>query len=227
MSIATMKKKTQAQYFPHSNGSNGFSLNGTHRNQGYVGQTMLSRSIPRTLMKGNTIRGHGGCCGKYYIGPVIQSAVISTEDPTIVKQSVMGTTGLINTKYRWIRRPQPFATVKPDNNQNINDQATRIALLNQQTIRNVNICNAGTDSNKNANSCTSVKPAPTCKPTCQNINSNNFNNSNNTMAITKQISDYAPISYSEYLLKLNNRLTANDIKFVPVSINRTPLPGNP
>ena len=40
MSIATLKKKTQARYTNQmSIGHAGFSLNGTHRNQGYIGQT--------------------------------------------------------------------------------------------------------------------------------------------------------------------------------------------
>ena len=60
MSIATLKRKTLAKYNNMSVGQPQFSLNGTHRSQGYVGQTMLSRSLPRSLMKGNVIRGHGG-----------------------------------------------------------------------------------------------------------------------------------------------------------------------
>ena len=65
MSIATLKRKTQTKYNNMSVGQSGFSINGTHRNQGYVGQTSLSRSLPRTLMRGNTVRGHGGCCGTF------------------------------------------------------------------------------------------------------------------------------------------------------------------
>ena len=85
MSIVALKRKTEAKYNNMSVGQkNGFSINGTHRNQGYIGQTSLSRSLPRTLMKNGTAKGHGGCCGNYYIGNIIQSAVTSTEDSTIV-----------------------------------------------------------------------------------------------------------------------------------------------
>ena len=67
MSIVALKKKTAAKYNNMSvNTKEGFSLNGTRRLQGYVGQTSLSRSLPRTLMRGTTIRGHGGCCGTYF-----------------------------------------------------------------------------------------------------------------------------------------------------------------
>ena len=36
MSLATLKKKTQAQYRNVSVGQPQFSINGTHRSQGYV-----------------------------------------------------------------------------------------------------------------------------------------------------------------------------------------------
>jgi hypothetical protein len=114
MSIATLKKKTQAKYNNNSVGVSQFAINGTHRNQGYVGQTSLSRSLPRTLAKGNTPKGHGGCCGKYVVAPSILSAVTSTEDNSVVKSSVLSYNGMIATQYRWIRRPQPYTTVKPD-----------------------------------------------------------------------------------------------------------------
>lgn len=116
MSIVTLKRKTNAKYNNMSVNQSSFSLNGTHRSQGYVGQTMLSRSLPRTLMRGNTERGHGGCCGTY---PKVH---INTEgsglgsnllnDPTVVKSSVLDTNGMIMSKYRWIRRPAPFTSVK-------------------------------------------------------------------------------------------------------------------
>ena len=78
MSIVTLKRKTQTQYNNMSVGSpNGFSLNGGYRNQGYVGQNIISRSLPKTPMKGDTMRGHGGHYGSYVIKPPIQSAVLS------------------------------------------------------------------------------------------------------------------------------------------------------
>ena len=102
MSIATLKRKTLAKYNNSSVGQPQFSLNGTHRNQGYVGQTMLSRSLPRTLMKGNVIRGHGGCCGHYQIKPIVQSSVNYQENSRVVKPSVLNTAGMIENKYQCI-----------------------------------------------------------------------------------------------------------------------------
>ena len=118
MSIVALKRKTNTQYNNLSVNRNGFSLNGTHRSQGYVGQTSLSRSLPRTLMRGSTVRGHGGCCGRYPVyhinseGTGLGSNTLN--DPNVVKSSVLDTNGMIMTKYRWIRRPAPETSVKPD-----------------------------------------------------------------------------------------------------------------
>ena len=113
MSIVTLKKKTAAKYHNNSCNVPQFSLNCTRRSQGYIGQDTLGRSLPRTIMKGITPKGSGGCCGKYFIAPIVQSAVTSVNNSKVVKPSVVGTTGLIMTKYRWIRRPQPFSVTKP------------------------------------------------------------------------------------------------------------------
>ena len=134
MSLATLKKKTQTKYNNMSVGERQFSINGTHRSQGYVGQTSLSRSLPRTLMKGNVAIGHGGCCGKFRKMPIVQSAVISLENPNVVKSSVLGTSGMISTKYQWIKRPQPYTSVKPDNNNNNNSQSDYITYLIDKTL---------------------------------------------------------------------------------------------
>jgi hypothetical protein len=119
MSIATLKRKTQAQYNNMSVGSKtGFSLNGTHRSQGYVGQTMLSRSFPRTLMKGNVVRGHGGCCGTYARPePVynVNRVIVEGTQNLFVKPTVLTTKGMLEKKYRWINSGQyPNYWVQPN-----------------------------------------------------------------------------------------------------------------
>jgi hypothetical protein len=48
MSITTLKRKTSAKYNNSSVGQKQFSINGTTKNQGWVGQTSLSRSFPMT-----------------------------------------------------------------------------------------------------------------------------------------------------------------------------------
>lgn len=138
MSINTLKRKTYAKYKNNSVAVPQFSLNGTRRSQGYVGQDMRGRSLPKTIMKGNVPKGHGGCCGKYTIKPIVQSAVTSLNNPSVVKSSVLGTQGMIMTKYRWIRRPQPYSTTKTSTSfsQNNFTQSQRIENKARITIAN-------------------------------------------------------------------------------------------
>jgi len=130
MSVVTLKRKTETQYNNMSVGQKHFSLNGGFRNQGYVGQTMLSRSLPRTPMKGNVPKGHGGCCGTYPNKGIVQSAVKSLNDSTVMKMSSMNTMEMINMKYRWVRRPQPFSVfkIKPP------ESSTQLKTITQKTM---------------------------------------------------------------------------------------------
>jgi len=179
MSIATLKKKKGSQYNNMSVGSkNGFSLNGTHRSQGYVGQTSLSRSLPTTSMRGNAAKGYGGCCGKYEIRPIIQSAVVSLNDPTVIKSSVVNTSGMISTHYRWIKRPQPFASVKPSAMNNLNSQCFLIERLRNNAIKanSSGLCKTIFSTKK-----------PICKIDCNR--SPNYNKLQNFPPITKDLSN--------------------------------------
>jgi hypothetical protein len=211
MSIATLKKKTQAKYFDHSVGSQGFSLQGTHRNQGYVGQTTLSRSLPKTPMSGSTPCGSGGSGGKYNITPIVQSAVNSQENSNVVKSSVVGTYGMMAAKYRWARRPQPFTTVKPDANQ-IRSQYDYIKDKIKNNNKKINSCN-------NANGTKPIAPAPKC---CPYVSRPKISSK---ATITKP--SKFPMTYDNYLLKLDDKCIENDIKSIPTVTKGTPLPGNP
>lgn len=143
MSIATLKRKSQTQYNNMSvNSRQGFSINGGYRNLSYVGQTALSNHYPRTLMNGNVIRGHGGCCGTYEVAPIVQSGIQSYQDNSVVKPSVLSTRGMLSSRFRWITRPQPFATVKPDSNQNLNSASDRTDIMKNESMIDTARCNA-------------------------------------------------------------------------------------
>jgi len=115
MSIATLKKKTRAEYHTMSTNRPAFSINGTHRSQGWIGQNNMTPHFFDTL---------------------------SLENIKIVKPSVMSNTGMIATKYRWIKRPAPFTSVKPDSNQNNNSQGAYLSYLQSKAIKNKKICDA-------------------------------------------------------------------------------------
>jgi hypothetical protein len=135
MSEATFKKKTQYKYNNNSvnRGPQGFSLNGTHRSQGWVGQDSRGRTLVRTLNRGGANRGHGGCCGEYPTPFVIPSEICSTENPYVVKTSVINTRGMLRERFAWIWRPEPYTTVKPDDTHGVGDQGSYIQYLNQLT----------------------------------------------------------------------------------------------
>jgi hypothetical protein len=195
MSIATLKRKTAAEYNNMSVGQKAFSINGTHRSQGYVGQSVISRSLPRTLFNGNVPRGHGGCCGTYPLAHVVQSAVKSTNNINVVKPSVLSNDGMIATKYRWITRPQPFTSVKPDNNMNINAQSDYIFTVRRIALQQTpDIC----PSNQAKYEITSVD-------------------------ITKPDSDFKSIDQSDYIAQLQMECTNFDEIFIASAVQRAPF----
>lgn len=161
MSIATLKKKSAAKYNNNSAGTPLFSLNGTHRSQGYVGQTSLSRFTSRTLVRNGGLRNHGGCCGSFTIGQPVFSGITTTENANVVKNSVVSNDGMISTKYRWIRRPQPYAVVKPDGNHNVNSQSMHIVIIRDDAIREAASCYAVQECpiDTSCNGITYTKPA--------------------------------------------------------------------
>jgi len=206
MSIVTLKKKTLSTYKIASTGVPQFSLNGTHRSQGYVGQTSLSRSLPKTMMKGNVACGYGGCCGTYNVVPIVQSAVISQNNPNVVKSSVINTSGMIENKYKWVKRPQPYATVKPDSNNNLNTQNEYTLYLKKKTLNKINSCTTFTNFPKIA-----------C-PSKYNIlfRSHLYPKRCTTLQpVVNQDSSYLKKSYTDdYDVKLDNACTADDRFYV-------------
>ena len=76
MSIATLNRKTKEKYHTGSIGKQQFSINGTHRNQGWIGQTSLARSTNYTnnFSNSNTI-----------IKPSVLNAAMVMNQKTIIK----------------------------------------------------------------------------------------------------------------------------------------------
>jgi hypothetical protein len=208
MSIATLKRKTHAQYNNISvNSKHGFSLNGTTRSQGYIGQTSLSRSLPRTLIRGGVPRGHGGCCGTFIKHPIITSAVTSLNNLNIIKPSSINTLGMIENKYKKSLNHEP--SVKPDNNQNINTQNQYIKNLAKDTIDCANSLKASNDE----------IIAASCNA-CYNYNSFYKKKLINFTKVST-----LPVSQGEHLLKLIEKCSKLDTVSVPSANNKGVLPG--
>jgi hypothetical protein len=214
MSIATLKKKTQAKYNNLSVGLPRFSINGTLRNQGYVGQTSLSRFTSRTLYNGIYPRGHGGCCGTFKIGQTVQSGILPLNNPNVIKASVVSTKGMIEEELKclnslriqnWKKKlpTRTVNTVKPDNNQRQTDQGDYITNKAKQAIQCApdNIFKTGSK--------------------CGSSNSYSPNVPEKLCNFTKPPSFLAATSQGERLIQLNNQCATQNKKY--------PLPskGNP
>ena len=200
MSIVALKKKTAAKYNNMSVGVSQFSINGGHRNQGWVGQTSLSRSIPKTPMRGPTPRGHGGCCGTYPNNMIIPP-VTSTNDNTVMKSTVKTTDGMMGSRNMWAKRPAPYSTVKPDNNHNLNGQSDYIARKTKKAINEV------------TPTCPAKEVATfTCPANMKNSMFKNRINTpyNNSCAIKKEV---GPLDSSAYIAKLGDECVSADVEY--------------
>jgi len=207
MSIATLKRKTAAKYNNVSVNVPQFSINGGTRNQGWVGQTSLSRSLPRTLMVGDTPRGSGGCCGTYNRATIVQSAVTSTNNPAVIKPSVLSNDGMLATKYRWITRPAPYTSVKPGDGNNLNTQSDYIARMTKVSVNTTSDC-----------------PQMEQPPICCNLPRSIFQRRPNTPhgidtnSVTKTV---GPKSEGQYVSELGDTCVDIDIQFQAQNNNGT------
>ena len=214
--IATLKKKTYAKYNNSSVGLPHFSINGTLRNQGYVGQTSLSRSLPRTLYNGIYPRGHGGCCGTFKIGQTVQSGIMPLNNPNVIKSSVISSKGMIEEETKclnslripnWNKQlPQhtPLTKVKPDNNQHNNTQSDYTINLAKKTIQKYNACTALNQVKKQG----TIENRPRIPTQICNY--------------TKDSSALSAISQSERVIQINNQCTNNNVINIS-SIKKTPI----
>jgi hypothetical protein len=125
MSIATMKVKSFTLYGKsHSNGSDGFSLNGKLRlpSQG----ENLGRRITRTPFRGSAPMGHGEgstcklkglrarICGSRYPISIHRSCLGTPQ--TLVKRSTMNQSGMLENRYMGILHGDNAHVYKVDKN---------------------------------------------------------------------------------------------------------------
>ena len=195
-----------------------FSINGTTRNQGYIGQTSLTRSLIHSVSKGAVLKDFNGL----YANPNIKaSETISLEDNTVVKPSVLSFKGMMAKRERWITRPFPYAVVKPDFNQNINAQTDYITRLKKKTLSDIaTYCPpdvAKTTGFVFKKQCSTVTKTLTGAPL--------FTPENIVCKIAKPESTYTAISQASYLEALQKKCTEQDVyKFVS-AVKRTPIRG--
>jgi hypothetical protein len=155
MSIATLKKKTAAKYNNSSVNQRQFALNGTHRNQGFIGQTSFSRTNLSTPASGVAFHGYGTCCSTYKISELATTSINSTEDSSVVKPSVLSSKGMIEKRTMWARRSYPFSSTKPGDDLNLSSGADYITHKRQQTINDTasTRCASSSTTNNSKTAC--------------------------------------------------------------------------
>lgn len=92
MSLATLKKKTEATFKNVSSGMPAFSINGTRRGMSYIGQSTQSRHIVRKYIRD---ANHGGCCGNYLVKPATDG-ILQVNDYSAVKASAVNTRAFLS-----------------------------------------------------------------------------------------------------------------------------------
>jgi len=130
-------------------GPEGFSLNGGHRNVGYVGKS-YAMSTNGTPMRGRNPYGWGGVSGKY-VEPTpvynVNRVIVLGTQAQYIKQSVLSTKGMLQKKYRWAYNGQyPNYWVQPNYTGNQTDSASQGNYL--QSLSAANTCNV--DINRSA-----------------------------------------------------------------------------
>lgn len=137
MSVATLKRKTNATYKTSSTNQQNFSLSGTRRNKSYIGQTLIKNNDCLCL-----------------------------NDPTVVKKSSMNTKAMIRNKYKYVLRPQPFSSFNPRGNSNIDNsiqseyikRLAKIAIASSALTTDGGLCNTLPSNTLSESSCNITKP---------------------------------------------------------------------
>ena len=119
----------------------------------------------------------------------------------------MNNSGMLSSRNRWAKRGEPYTSVKPDNNSNVNSQKDYITRLQKKTV-------------KDADSCYQTKTnCPKC--TTPNIGSM-FSKRTSYDTFVKPATIHAAMPQNEYLLKLHNKCAEQDIVYVK-NIKNTPF----
>jgi hypothetical protein len=164
MSIATLKRKSLAQYTNHCNQKGQFSLNGVYRQAPYT----LGRSVTRTPFRGPDPMGHGQggrcrvggwrarVCGNSY--PLIVSNSGSCIVPqTEIKRSTMNNAGMIETRYKGILHGSPSNVYRVDKDQGtyIQKQTSQSSFPNTIVQTGYVVSPSCTEANSSSNTVSS------------------------------------------------------------------------
>ena len=162
MSIVAFKKKSAIRFGSHISGrkpggtwifrgphgqgmvvgenDNGFSINGGHRNKGAVG-TPMAFSKTKTIFRGQYAVGWGGNGTTYYDKPLFvvnQAVIVPGTQYKYIKPSVLSTSGMLHTKYKWAYNGQyPNYWVKNIFTSPLKDNKSQGVYVSNKTSENI------------------------------------------------------------------------------------------
>ena len=118
----------------------GFSLNGPHRNVGYVGkESKFSKN--GTPFRGTQPMGSGGSGGNYASPlPVfnVNRVIVEGTQWQYIKPTVLTTYGMLEKKYRWVHSGQyPNNWVQPVLTGNLTDTSSQGQYIHDKTVANI------------------------------------------------------------------------------------------
>jgi hypothetical protein len=183
-------------------GASGFSINGGHRNVGYIGKdSKFSRN--GTPFRGKYPYGNGGTFGKYPKSePVfnVNRVIVLGSQHLYIKPSVLSTKGMLEKKYRWIHNGQyPNYWVQPLVGGTWQaDTKSQGMYLHQKTTANILNINVN-DKAKYENYIVNHGPTLCSTSTAQF----KFNDMARNAPYTKEL--YQPISSGDYTLYMQRR----------------------
>ena len=205
MSIVALKRKSAALK-NQSTGSSQFSINGTTRSQGYVGQTLKSRHLIHTPHGGAVRKDYSGCCNDLDIPP---SEIINLEDSSVVKTSVLSYKGMMAKRMLGTT----FNVVKPDGNHIGTHQGAYIDRLKRKNLKQIeDYCPLPAD------------PQPVREDACKLLRTLKgariFSKPKTVCNIAKKV---GADTHAERVAALNKACLANDVSYiVNTNVLRTP-----
>jgi hypothetical protein len=133
--------------------------------------------------------------------------MMNLNNPNVVKTSSLTNSGLLMSKYKWIRRPDPFTTIKPDQTSHNNHQSLYIDYLARKTLVEISDCDANTDEHPRAEKC------------C-NIPGTNYHSIVHDKFIVKP--DKHAVSSSDYIRALDKKCGVDEKFYYPRNTNGIP-----
>jgi hypothetical protein len=196
----------------------GFSINGGHRNIGYVSKTSLfSKNF--TPYRGAYSKGNGGCCGTYYnknqIYPSRETDTLGNQYEYI-KPSVLSNKGMLERKYKWIHNgvyPSWVVNSYALGNCNLSDNESQGVYI--QNLSSTNDCH-----NDINNVDKYINYFVKCGPYNCNITNGDrytYNQISSNSPYTKTL--YQPLTASQYILQIQRKCLNNPTQYVPGNKN--------